>query len=156
MSSFGYELEHFERIRRCARTWRRGYRRWGGIGLTDGSKIGRTSSQMPRSLTSDCIDLAVSRAGRRKGVGGGTSRVFIGGGFLAKGARVARREVMDGQGGEERCGLPFRVKRCWAGAEFGAGPEWFPWPIFLFSLFLSLFLFLVFYFIQIFFKYDSN
>jgi hypothetical protein len=50
------------------------------------------------SPTSDCVDSAASRAGRRKGVGGGASGVFIGGGFLAKGARLARSEAMDGSG----------------------------------------------------------
>jgi hypothetical protein len=72
------ELEPTESIRGCARTWQRGYRRWGGLGLTGGGEIGRTSSQMPRSTMSDCVSLAASYAGGGKGDGGGECGLLIG------------------------------------------------------------------------------
>jgi hypothetical protein len=71
----------------------------GGLGLTGGVEFHRESLQVPQSLASNFIDLAVPHAGRRKGVRGGAAGVFIGGGFLAKGARVALREAMNGRGG---------------------------------------------------------
>jgi hypothetical protein len=72
------KLEHNRWIRRCTRSRWIGQRRKGGLGLTGDGGIGRTSSQRPRSPTSNSVCLAAFRAGGGKGEGGGLWEGLIG------------------------------------------------------------------------------
>jgi hypothetical protein len=111
----------------------------------------------------NCMAATRCLRGKEKGVEGGAPGLYIGGGFLAKGVRVARREAMDGSGSSragagllpEEEGGPGRWSRvvsdgsgyrfgagaCWAGAGFSVWAEMDPEACFLFSDFLYSFLF---------------
>jgi hypothetical protein len=78
MSLFGCELEYFERIRRCAWTWQRGYRRWGGLGLTGGDKFHSGGLQIGGAPVRNFAVLAAARAEKQKGRGRGHPGLFIG------------------------------------------------------------------------------
>jgi hypothetical protein len=94
---------------------RPGVRQWGGwsprvelsLGCSTGSLIhrgggiDRRSSQCCGGSACNLIISAACGTGRRKGVGGGASGVFIGGGFLAKEARVAENRTVPSAGVQE-------------------------------------------------------
>jgi hypothetical protein len=93
---------------------------------------------------------------------------------MEKGVGFGARVAMDGRGGSRArprlwlekegdpdewaplvsgwrswAAYPFGAKRYWAGAESQAGPIWFPWHLFYFSLFLFPFSFSNFYLFHI-------
>jgi hypothetical protein len=78
MSSFGCELEYFERIRRCTWTWQRGYRRWGDLGLTGGDEFHSGGLQIGGAPVRNFAVLAAARAEKQKGRGRGRPGLFIG------------------------------------------------------------------------------